>query len=339
VLYLKSWRLVFPKPFEVKIEEFELGKPGPGQVLLETEFTIISTGTELTALTGDFPRPSAWSRYVKYPFIPGYSCVGRIIELGPEVSGFEVGDRVATMSPHAKHWIVDANELVKVPEGVRPEIACLHTIAAGVMHSVRLAKVSLGEAVMVVGLGLLGQMAIIFSRLCGGFPVIAVDIADKRLELAKLSGATAIVKAVSPEKVMEVVKQLTEGRMADVVFEVTGNPTVIPWAIKLAKPLGRFIVLSSPRGPSTIDFHDEVNAMSRMIIGTHFTSQPAYETPYYPWTRKRNAKLFFNLLKEGLINLDHFITHRFPWREAPKAYEMLLKDRTQALAVVLDFRD
>ncbi|MEM3546231.1 MAG: zinc-binding dehydrogenase [Candidatus Bathyarchaeia archaeon] len=336
---MKSLRLVFPKPFEVEIEEFEVGEPNSGHVLIETELTLISTGTELTALTGDFPKPSAWSSYVKYPFIPGYTCIGRVLKIGPNVTGFKIGDRVAAVTPHARHSLAKAEDLVKVPEEVKLEHACLHTIAAGVMNSVRLAHVSLGEAVVVVGLGLLGQMTVLFSRLCGAFPVIAVDVADKRLELARLSGATASIKYTGYEDLEREIKRLTDGRMADVVFEVTGNPNVIPWAIKLAKkPLGRFIVLSSPRGPTTLDFHDEVNSPSRIIIGTHFGSQPFYETPYNPWTRKRNTELFFNLLKANIINLNHFITHVYPWRKASEAYKMLVENRTQALAVLLDFR-
>ena len=336
---MRSWRVVFPKTFEVEVEEFEVAEPSPEQVLVESEFTLISTGTELTVLTGDFPKHSVWSG-VKYPLVPGYSCIGRVLKVGSAVQDFKVGDRVATTTPHAKHSLARAEDTVKVPEDVKPELACLHTIAAGVMNSVRLARVSLGEAVVVVGLGILGQMAVLFSRLCGGFPVIAVDVADKRLELAKLSGATAAVKFTDYESLEREVKMLTGGQMADVVFEVTGNPTVIPWAIRLAKkPLGRFIVLSSPRGPTTLDFHDEVNFPSRIIIGTHFGSQPAYETPYNPWTRKRNTELFFNLLKANVINLNHLITHIYPWRKAPEAYKMLLENRTQALAVLLDFRD
>lgn len=331
--------MVFPKPLEVEVEEFEVGEPSPGQILIESELTLISTGTELTALTGDFPKPSAWSSYIKYPFIPGYTCIGRVLKMGPNIADFKIDDRVAAVTPHAKHSLARAEDLVKVPDEVKLEHACLHTIAAGVMNSVRLAHVSLGDAVVVVGLGLLGQMAVLFSRLCGAFPVIAVDVADRRLELARLSGATTSIKYTGYEDVEEEVKRLTNGRMADVVFEVTGNPNVIPWAIKLTKkPLGRFIVLSSPRGPTALDFHDEVNSPSRIIIGTHFGSQPFYETPYNPWTRKRNTELFFNLLKANIISLNHFITHIYPWRKASEAYKMLVENRTQALAVLLDFR-
>ncbi|MFQ6095533.1 MAG: zinc-binding alcohol dehydrogenase, partial [Candidatus Bathyarchaeia archaeon] len=300
--------------------------------------TLISTGTELTALTGDFPKASAWSRYIKYPFIPGYSSVGRIREVGPEVEGFEVGDRVAAKSPHATHAVVEADELIKVPENVGAEEACFHTIASGVMNSVRLAKVSLGDSVVIVGLGLLGQLSTIFSRMAGAFPVIVVDLAEDRLKLAKVSGATLTLRADDWQGLRRTVEESTGGRMADKVFEVTGNPEVIPKAIGLAKRQGCFVVLSSPRGKTALDFHDEVNSPSRVIIGTHFSSQPAYETPYNPWTRRRNTELFFKLISSGILKIDHLITHRYPWREASEAYRMLLEDRTKALGVILSFK-
>lgn len=334
---MEGFRIIFPEPNKIEVESFEVGEPRENEVLIETEATLISTGTELTALTGKFPANSAWSAYVKYPFIPGYSGVGRVIKCGSNVRGFSVGELVAATSPHATHSIVGEDNLVRIPRGVRVEDACFHTIASGVMNSVRLAKVSLGDSVVVVGLGLLGQMAVIFSRMAGAYPIIAIDIAEERLKIARFSGATHTLRFESWDGIRESVRRITGGRMADRVFEVTGDPDVIPGAITLTRRLGHFIVLSSPRGKTTIDFHDEVNWPSRVIIGTHFTSQPEYETPYNPWTRRRNAELFLSLLSEGHLRINHLITHRYYWREAEKAYKMLLEDRTKAMGVILKF--
>ncbi|MEM3592032.1 MAG: zinc-binding dehydrogenase [Candidatus Bathyarchaeia archaeon] len=336
---MRGYRVVFPKANTIEIEEFDVKEPSEGEVLVENVATLISTGTELTALTGDFPERSAWSIYVKYPFVPGYSSVGRIVKCGAEVEGFTVGDMIAAMSPHATYATVRADQIIKVPEGVNVEEACFHTIAAGVMNSVRLAKVSLGESVAVVGLGLLGQMAVMFSRMAGAHPVIAVDLAEYRLKLSELSGATHTLRAGDWGDLREAVRRITRGRMVDKVFEVTGNPSVIPEAITLTKPLGYFVVLSSPRGKTAIDFHDEVNRPSRVIIGTHFSSQPEYETPYNPWTRKRNTELFFDLLSARYIRVSHLITHRYSWRNAEEAYRMLLKDRFNAMGVILQFKN
>jgi len=104
---------------------------------------------------------------------------------------------------------------------------------------------------VVVGVGILGQLTCQFSRLSGGFPVIAVDLSERRLELAKKLGA---VSALQPEKedVEKQILTLTKGRGADVVFEVTGNPKLIPWELELVKRQGRFTLLISPRGTSTL---------------------------------------------------------------------------------------
>lgn len=335
---MKGFRIVFTTPNKIDIEEFDIKEPTENEVLIETIATLISTGTELTALTGEFPEKSAWSAYVKYPFLPGYSSVGKVIKCGSKVKDFMIGDIVAATSPHATHAVVRADQLIKVPENVSIEDACFHTIAAGVMNSVRLAKVSLGESVVVTGLGILGQMAIIFSKMAGAYPVIALDIAENRLKIAEDSGATHTLRADNWDNIREEVKRITKGRMADKVFEITGNHNVIPEAITLTRSLGCLIILSSPRGRTVMDFHDEVNRPSRIIIGTHFTSQPEYETPYNPWTRNRNTELFFDLLSAGYLKISHLISHRYRWYEAEKAYEMLMKDRAKAMGVILSFK-
>jgi len=320
----------------VDIEQEDIREPRSHEVLIKTSCTLISIGTELTAYSKSFPEGSAWSNYVKYPFRPGYCNVGVITKIGEKVKSVEVGDRVASLARHAEYVVVSEDEIVKIPEELTNEEAAFHTIAAGVMNSVRLAQVSLGDSVGVIGVGLLGQIAIIFNKLCGAFPLIAIDLSDFRLKLASISGAHYTINP-SREEIHERVKALTKERMLDVVFEVTGNPQVIPWAIRLLRRMGRLIILSSPRGPTTLDFHDEVNSPSRVIIGTHFSSQPSHETLQNPWTRKRNTELFFELLRNRIISVKHLVTHKFKWYEAPRVYEELWKDRAKFLGVILDW--
>ncbi|HDH07149.1 MAG TPA: hypothetical protein ENF87_02145 [Thermoproteales archaeon] len=335
---METKTVIFEKPFKVGIISEKLGQLRENEVLVKTLVTLISTGTEMTAYTGDFPSNSEWSKYVRYPFKPGYSNIGEVVEVGDSVKGFRVGDIVASLAPHTQYYIAREDRLVKVPQGIDVREATFHTIACGVMNSVRLSGVKLGESVVVIGAGLLGQFATLFSKLSGGFPVITVDLSDFRLRKALQSGANYIINP-ERENVFEKVLEYTEARRADVVFEVTGNPKVIEWAIKLVREMGRFIVLSSPRGPSTIDFHDEVNRPSRIIIGTHFTSQPKVETLQNPWTRKRNAELFFKMLKHGVVKVSHLITHVFHWEEVKEAYKLLLDKRLETLGVILDFRE
>ena len=85
-----------------------------------------------------------------------------------------------------------------------------------------------------------------------------------------------------------------------------------------------------------MNFHNEVHIQGLQIIGAHVTTQPQVGTPYNPWTPARNGELFFELVLAGRLKVDDLITHRYSWREAPAAYEMLVADRTQAMGVVLE---
>src|SRR5438270_11729090 len=116
-----GYRTVFAAPRQVVLEPQELGSPGPGQVLARTECTLISTGTELTMLTGDFPPGSRWAQWVKYPVGAGYSNVATVFEVGEGVEKVEAGDRVASTAGQASYALHSASHLWPLPHGVALE--------------------------------------------------------------------------------------------------------------------------------------------------------------------------------------------------------------------------
>src|SRR5712692_1144244 len=122
--------IVFERPRVVKIDRAELPRPKRGEILVETIVSLISTGTELTILSGEFPEQSVWARYGKFPFVAGYSNIGRVAQAGDDV----------------------------VPDNVRDEEAAFFAIAGIVMNSIRRAELKWGEIVVVFGLGILGQL-------------------------------------------------------------------------------------------------------------------------------------------------------------------------------------
>lgn len=333
-----GYRTVFTAPRQVVLEPQEIGSPGPGQALLKTERTLISTGTELTALSGGFPPNSAWSAYIRYPTGVGYSSVATVLEVGEGVERVKVGDRVASFAPHATHALYPAERLIPIPEAVDSEAAAFATLAEIVMGGVRRSRLMFGESVAVVGAGLLGQLAACFCRAGGAWPVIVIDTAEARLPFAQRMGATHTL-AQTAEEARDEVERLTKGRMADIVIEVTGNPLAMPGAVKLARKLGRVVLLGSPRGPVTIDLHDEVHTLSLEIIGAHNSAHPPAETPNAPWSIARHVELFFDWQAAGVVDVRPLITHRFLWRQTPEAFQYLLEDRSRALGVVLDWSD
>src|SRR5947207_2776947 len=178
-------RVVFRAPRQVALEEQEWGEPGPGQVLLQTESTLISTGTELTALSGDFPPGSRWAEYIQYPCGVGYSNAATVVAAGEGVEHVRPGDRVASTSAHATYALRRAADLWPVPAEVDAEAAAFATLAEIVMGGVRRSRLAFGESVVIVGAGLLGQLAAHFCRVAGAWPIIVLDPAERRLESAR----------------------------------------------------------------------------------------------------------------------------------------------------------
>lgn len=331
---MKNPTIVFPKPRSVLIEDREVPKIGGNSVLIRTKRSLISIGTELTVLSGDFPLQSYWSIYGKYPFTPGYDNVGEIVDVGPDADKNLIGKTVASYSPHAMYVSAPQDEIIVVPHGVSEEEASFFTIAEIVMNGIRRSQLVFGESVVIYGAGILGQLTARICRIAGAIPVIVVDVSENRL--AYLPDNIVKINPMKQDAVSEV-SRLTKGRMADIVFEVTGNQDLIPEEFKCLRKLGRFIVLSSPRGPTHIDLHDYCNAPSFTIIGAHVMSHPPVETLNNPWSRKRHTELFFDMLRDRYIDVSKMITHKIPYSNAPEFYISLLENRSRALGVVIDW--
>ena len=333
---MSNTTVVFTDEETVEVEEREVPEPGPEQVLIETERTLVSTGTELTVLSGDVPPGSAWDTHIEYPFTPGYNNVGTVIEAGENVEEVDVGQRVATYGSHAAYVCTGASGCRPVPDDVTDDEAVFFTIAEIVMNGVRRSRLDWGEATVVNGLGLLGQIAVRTAQAAGARPVIGSDLAESRLEyLPDSPGVYAANPSENPPE--EVVQEATGGRLADVVFEVTGVPGAITDELEALRRMGRFVVLSSPRGETTFDFHDHCNSTSYEIIGAHNNSHPPVETPQNPWTQHRHAELFFEYLGDDTFEVESLVSHRESPEDAPELYDSLLEDRTDVMGVVIDW--
>jgi 2-desacetyl-2-hydroxyethyl bacteriochlorophyllide A dehydrogenase len=330
--------VVFPMAGQVEFQEQELTPPGPDEVLVRTRRSMISPGTELTILSGQFPDNSAWATYGRFPFLVGYSAAVEVIEIGSEVRSVKVGDLVAAPTPHVRFATVAASSVYPVRDE-RLALDHIPFVSLGqvVMNGVRRAHLGWGETVVVFGAGILGQLAVRFCRLVGARPVIAVDPSSNRLACLPKEEGIVTIEPTSTN-LRDRVADVTRGRMADVVFEVTGIPSLIPEEFQVMKASdGRFVVLSSPSGPTWFDFHDLCNSPSHTIIGAHNRSHPVVETAANPWTLQRDAELLLDLVASKEVELEPLITHRLPYSAACDAYRSLLKERTHGLAIILNW--
>jgi 2-desacetyl-2-hydroxyethyl bacteriochlorophyllide A dehydrogenase len=333
--------IVFPKPKEAVLEDRDAPNPGPGELLIRTRASLISTGTELTIFSGDFPPSSSWADYAQFPFVPGYSAVGDVAEIGSGVDQSWIGTRVASNAPHALFALAPTapglNQARRLHRAdLTYEEAAFFAIAEIVMNGLRRARIEWGESVAIYGLGLLGQLAARLCRLLGARPVFAVDVAAPRLGL--LPDDAGLIR-INPENEdpAEIVSEHTANRGADVVIELTGNQSLIPGEFACLRDQGRFLVLSSPRGATEFDFHDLCNARSISIIGAHNASTPVRGELDLPWTHRRHTELFYNLVADKEIDLQPLISHRAPHTDAPTFYHQLLEDRSELMGVILQW--
>ncbi len=328
--------IVFTAPREVRLENRPIPEPKEGDVVLKTLSTLISIGTELTALSGEYPKGSVWETAFPYPHTPGYNHIGMVTAVGKGVDPALVGKKYASWGNHGAYALQKANELYPINVDVPDEQAVFFTIAQIVMNAIRRSGITWGESAVIYGAGLLGHLAAVFSRLSGARPVFVVDPADFRLKA--LPDDPGIVR-VDPlaKNVSEVVKKHTRGRMADIVFEVTGRADLIPGEFEPLHDQGRFVVLSSPHDKTLFDFHDLCNRPSFTIIGAHNFSHPVYESVQTPWTMKRHAEQFFDLLASGEVDAGRMISRKISYEEAPVVYKQLLKNRTKDLGIVIEW--
>lgn len=332
----RATHVVFTNKLRVELLDRDIPGPGPTELQIRSVRTLISTGTELTVLLGNHTPGSVWNELFAYPWDAGYCNVGIVEQVGEEVTQFKSGDKIASTGPHATRFNIAEKDCVLIPESVDDDEAVFSTIAQIVMQGVRQSHIILGENVTVCGLGLLGQMTVLLSRHVGAWPIVAIDLEKIRRDCAIISGATV---SGGSENAKQIVFDHSEGRMSDVVFEVTGSPDVIPEALMWARPLGRFVMISSPSGPTTIDFHDLVNARGTTIIGAHNYTHASVANEYNRWTRNTDTAYYLSLVESERVKAKHLISHRFSWKRAIEAYQQLVHQRSTTLGVVLEWTD
>ena len=325
-------RVCWPEKGKVILEDFEAGSPGPGALLIRTEWTLISPGTEGAFLMG-LPNTSG-----TYPTRPGYNSVGHIVELGPGVEGFAAGERVASNTGHASVTVTSADRVVKVPDGLCSEEAAFFCMGAICLQAVRKAGVELGESVLVIGQGLIGNLALQLARLDGGMPVIGVDLYPERLEVSRRCGADLTFNA-SEGDVWDRVRAATGGRGASVVIEATGSPEAVASAFEPAAWCGRVVLLASTRGETPgVNFYRDVHKKGLKIVGAHNSVRPSKDSTSGFWTFKDDADVVLRLAACGRLNVRELISVRLSAEEAPDGYRMVQGRKRDVLGILLDWR-
>lgn len=312
---MKARAVHFVAPRRVELRDVELPAPAEGQLLVATEWSGISSGTELLAYRGeidpDLPLDEtlgALAGTFTYPFRYGYSAVGRVVRpAGP----FREGQRVFAFHPHQDRFVADADAVVAVDD-LDPRAATLYPLVETAVQVSLDGGPRLGETAVVVGLGAVG---VLVAALLGrtGAVVLGSEPEPARRAAAQAFG----VRAVGPDEVGAAVAAQTGGRGADLVVESSGSPRALAASLGLLAHEGTVLVCSwygtKPVPlPLGADFHRR-----RLVLrSTQVSTLPAALTAR--WDRRRRAELAWRLTRE--LPLAALATHGFAFEQAAEAY-------------------
>jgi 2-desacetyl-2-hydroxyethyl bacteriochlorophyllide A dehydrogenase len=337
---MQARRLVCTATRQVEWEAYEIPEtPAPHEVVVRAACSLISAGTEIAVYSGShigftLSKPPEW---LKFPIRMGYALAGTVQAAGREAKEWAAGERAMVHARHGDWAVCDVRRDIirRLPVGVSIEEGALARLGGISLVGVRQGDVALGEAVVVLGLGLIGQLAAQLSRLAGARPVIGVDFIPRRVEVAAANGIHAV--NTREVEVAQVVEEATGGRMAEVVIEATGDPEAMSLALELAAEGGRVVLLGSPRGRIEVDAYSTVHRRGISLIGAHDRLSVHPYTSQDPWTRERNLDLVLSLFADGSLKSDGLISHRIRPDDIQETYDMLIERPGDFLGVLIEW--
>jgi len=344
-----------------------------GQILVGTHRSLISAGTERMLVEfgkagwlekarqqpgkvrqvlekmktdGLVATAEAVQRKLDEPLPLGYSNVGIVKEVGDRVQEFSIGDRVVSNGPHAEYVNVPVNLAARVPVSVSDEEAVFTVLGSIALQGLRLVQPTVGEQVVVYGLGLIGLLTIQIVR-AAGCEVIAIDLAPERLALGEHFGAK-VVDVSSGRAPVKQVMALTKGIGADAVLITASakNDHIVHHAAEMSRKRGRIVLV----GVVNLDLRREDFYEKELSFQVSCSYGPGrYDPTYelkgrdYPiqhvrWTVQRNFEAILQLMADRQVQVSELVTHSFPFAQAQMAYKTLLKD-PKTLGVILKYSE
>jgi threonine dehydrogenase-like Zn-dependent dehydrogenase len=334
----------------ITTEEQPTPAPAPGQLLIEVHASMVSPGTELGGVKRrrQNPQPNP----TKHPF--GYSNAGVVIDKNGDCGEFQVGDRVSGMGGgyalHATYACIPHNLCAKIPDNVSDEEAASNHLAATALHAVQRGRITIGENVVVAGLGLVGQLACQIAQIAGAY-VMGMDYLPLRVKIAQEAGVNRVVNAAETDPV-PIAAQFTSGYGMDCgVIAFGGDGTEAFRRIRSmlktapdAHKMGRIVIVGGAtitHGFAATLGNVDVISAARTGPGYHdeaYEHGADYPPVFVPWPTQRNLELVLRFMSEGKLKVKPLITDVVPIDQAANACEKLIQTPNAALGVVFVMR-
>jgi threonine dehydrogenase-like Zn-dependent dehydrogenase len=199
--------------------------------------------------------------------------------------------------------------------------------------------VTMGQSLAVLGLGIIGQIALRLYNAAGAFPIVGIDPVAFRRTAAERGGAVATIDPTGIDTAA-VVQEALGGDGADIVLDTTGWASAVPTAMSLANEGGQVVLLGSPRGKAeSVDFYSDLHRRSLHVIGAHDSGIGHTARERFPWTNERVLPYIIHSLQRGRFPVADLISHQVRPEQLQEMYEGLLHRKEEFLGVVLDWRE
>ena len=293
---------------------------------------------------GFAPTFAAVKNKLEQPIPLGYCNVGTVVEVGCDVTEFKVGDRVASNGPHAEYVSVPKNLVAKIPEEVSNEQAAFTVIGSIGLQGIRLVNPSLGETVVVVGLGLIGLVTAQLLK-ANGCNVIGFDFDQSKVDLAIGYGIDAVNPGKGVKQV-EYVQEKTKQFGCDAVIITASNPSneIISQSSQMSRKRGRIVLVGvigldikrSDFYEKELSFQVSCSYGPGRYDSSYEEGGNDYPLPYVRWTEKRNFEAVLKALSNGTLDVDSLITERVPFENYSEIYDNIGKGNSIASLLVYD---
>lgn len=331
--------ITFVSPGIAELQNIAVREPADGEVLVRLFISSVSSGTERANLVGEVNVSYAGNETVAhFPRTLGYSSAGVVEKIGAGVESVKPGDRVAlSWSVHSAYCTLPERNVHKIiSEDISFNEAALFHIGTFPAAAIRKCRLEFGESALVMGLGVLGTMAVSLLKAAGAVPIIAVDPVAERREKALEFGADY---AFDPFETgfSEKVREVTDGGV-NVAIEVTGNGGGLNGALNCMKRFGRVALLGCTRHSDfTVDYYKKIHGPGITLIGAHTLARPDFES--YPgyWTTHDDVTAVQKLTVYGRLKLENLIDEVHSPTEAPEVYKRLAEEKSFPL-VQFDWR-
>ena len=334
----KRCRLVFTKPGSVEIQTEPLPPGQPGEVLIETEFSAISAGSEGLLYKGEMPKSlpldSSFSHMAEpasYPLSYGYQLVGKVVEAVPPAPAL-IGARAFAFQPHQSHCWVPFDQIIKLPEDLAWHDAVFLPSMETAVNFAQDGQPLLGEDVVVLGLGVVGLLT---TALLAQFPLSALVTADPIPFRRKISTELGATASFDPTGNTRTDSWLGDNG-ADLIYELSGNPAAAQLAISLSGFDSR-VILGSWYGtkPVPLDLGGRFHRNRVRVKSSQVSSIDAQLRGR--WSKERRFAAVLAQLK--LLEPSRLITHQLPLAEAADAYQLVSDAQEDVLQILFSYKE